>query len=106
MSYCGYLNGVLMTSILQEFFSSEVSTAFLWLLVANLAISPPYLSTVIGCAATGDVYNFLKILSRIRGLFEAVFTRNHTSLYFGSKPCDFPSSLLSRGYYFLHFLFR
>ena len=29
-----------MTSILQEFFSSEVSIAFLWLLVANLAISP------------------------------------------------------------------
>ena len=51
MSYCGYLNGVLMTSILQEIFSSEVSIAFLWLLVANLAISPPHLSTLIGCAA-------------------------------------------------------
>ncbi len=52
MSCCGYLKGVLTTSILQEIFSSEVSIAFLWLLVANLAISPPHLSTLIGCAAT------------------------------------------------------
>ncbi len=53
MSYCGYQNGVLMTSILLEILSSEVLTAFLWLLVTNLAISPPLLSTLIGCAATG-----------------------------------------------------
>ncbi len=42
-----------MTSISQEIFSSEISIAFLWLLVANLAISHPHLSTLIGCAATG-----------------------------------------------------
>ncbi len=41
-------------------FFSVVLTAFLWLLVANLAISPPHLSTLIGCAATGDAF-FCKI---------------------------------------------
>ncbi len=61
-----------MTSILQEYFSSEVSIAFLWLLVANLAISPPNMSTLIGCAATGDAI----LLFRIRGLFEVVFAAN------------------------------
>ncbi len=62
---------------------------FLWLLVVNLAISPPHLSTLIGCTATGDAIFCKKKISRIRGLFEAVFATNHASLHFGSKPGDF-----------------
>ncbi len=33
-------------------------------------------------------FSVKKKLLRIRGLFEAVFATNHTSLYFGSKPGD------------------
>ncbi len=55
-------DSILKVSCLRKhFFPSEVLIAFLWLLVVNLAISPPHVSTLIGCAATeGAIFCFKK----------------------------------------------
>ena len=66
-------------------FSYEISIAFLWLLVANLAISPPHFIYFdrMCCHWRCNFQN-------LPGLFEAVFTTNHVKVcyFFYLLTCD------------------